>query len=243
MKVVIGPYKNYWGPYQIAEKILFWMDEPDERVDKFGKWLATNKEGGDSRLTKLCSWFEKKRKRKIKVRIDPYDTWGMDTTLSYIILPMLKQLKATKHGSPYIDDADLPEVLRLNERERKVFDNGHWDKDLAATKEEIDAASVKFHAQWDWVMDQMIWSFEQELDEDEGHARYYDPYEPNEPIVRQKITVVNDSGIEVEEEWDKFEDSVAREFGKFNRDKYKAYQEKKQLGFTLFGRYFQNLWD
>jgi hypothetical protein len=28
--------------------------------------------------------------RKIDVRIDKYDTWNMDSTLAYIILPMLK---------------------------------------------------------------------------------------------------------------------------------------------------------
>jgi hypothetical protein len=34
------------------------------------------------------------------IKIDKHDTWGMDTTLATIILPMLKQLKATKHGYP-----------------------------------------------------------------------------------------------------------------------------------------------
>ena len=38
------------------------------------------------------------------VKIDYWDTWSMDHTLSYIIVPMLKQLKATKHGAPYVDD-------------------------------------------------------------------------------------------------------------------------------------------
>jgi len=27
MKVKIGPYTNYIGPFQIAEKILFWKDK------------------------------------------------------------------------------------------------------------------------------------------------------------------------------------------------------------------------
>jgi len=29
MKINIGPYINYLGPYQIAEKLLFWMDKAD----------------------------------------------------------------------------------------------------------------------------------------------------------------------------------------------------------------------
>ena len=38
--------------------------------------------------------------QKVSVHIDPYDTWNMDETLAHIILPMLKQLKETKHGYP-----------------------------------------------------------------------------------------------------------------------------------------------
>ena len=30
MKVYIGPYTNWVGPYQIAEKILFWMDRYED---------------------------------------------------------------------------------------------------------------------------------------------------------------------------------------------------------------------
>ena len=38
--------------------------------------------------------------QKVKVHIDKWDTWSMDHTLAHIILPMLKQLKATNHGYP-----------------------------------------------------------------------------------------------------------------------------------------------
>ena len=42
MKVFIGDYVNFFGPYQIAEKILFWKDKyEDDIVHDFGKWLAT----------------------------------------------------------------------------------------------------------------------------------------------------------------------------------------------------------
>jgi hypothetical protein len=170
----------------------------------------------------------------------------MDNTLAYIILPMLKQLKATKHGSPYVDQEDLPPELRLTKRETKVHDNGHWDKKLKATEEEIDAASKKFHAQFDWVLDQMIWSFEQELDEDEGHKSYYDPYLPDEEVEPpMKHHVIDDEGNVIEKDsqfdWDTVE--WRRKMGKFNKEKYNAYQERKQRGFTLFGKYYQSLWD
>ena len=40
MKVYIGPYKNWFGPYQLAEKVLFWLDSQDERVHKLGEFFA-----------------------------------------------------------------------------------------------------------------------------------------------------------------------------------------------------------
>jgi len=33
MKVYIGPYKDWFGPYQLAEKLMFWVPkEKDEYV-------------------------------------------------------------------------------------------------------------------------------------------------------------------------------------------------------------------
>ena len=146
MKVYIGPYCNWIGPYQIAEKILFWMDkDEDSRVNNFGEWLA------DTWVGKVCDWVHSKKKRKVKVRIDKYDTWNMDHTLALIILPMLKQLRDTKHGSPSVDDEDVPEHLRSTAAETK---ENEWDSDS------------NFFKRWDWVMDEMIYAFEMELDED-----------------------------------------------------------------------------
>ena len=154
MKVYIGPYCNWIGPYQIAEKILFWMDkEKDERVHNFGSWLA------DTWVGNFCDWIHSKKERNVKVRIDKYDTWNMDHTLALIVLPMLKQLKATKHGSPYTDDEDVPEHLRSNADRIKM-----GDPDIRET--EIWDPDDTIHVRWNWVMDEMIYAFEKELDED-----------------------------------------------------------------------------
>ena len=42
--------------------------------------------------------------QRVSVKIASWDTWNMDNTLAHIVVPMLKQLKATKHGYP----SDLP---------------------------------------------------------------------------------------------------------------------------------------
>jgi hypothetical protein len=147
MKVYIGPYRDWIGPYQIAEKILFWMDKnKDSRVHNFGEWLAKS-----DILCRICEWAYSKKKRKTKIRIDKYDTWNMDHTLALIILPMLKQLRDTKHGSPSVDDEDVPEHYRSTAAEPK---ENEWDSDS------------NFFKRWDWVLEEMIYSFEKELDED-----------------------------------------------------------------------------
>ena len=49
-----------------------------------------------------------KNEQNVSVRIDHWDTWSMDDTLAYIVLPMLKQLKETKHGGPHVNNKDVP---------------------------------------------------------------------------------------------------------------------------------------
>lgn len=236
MFVKMGPYKDWIGPYQLSD-LLQYVGVSEERCDKIGEWLS------NTWINTVCEKLHRKRNRNIKIRIDRYDTWSMDHTLAHIILPMLKQLKATKHGSPYVDQSDLPVELRLTKREQKVFDEGHWNKNLKATEEEIDAASKKFHSQFDWVMDQMIWSFEQELNEDEGRQFYYDPYSPDEEIEDDPDdNIINEDGTTTKSA-SLFTKEWKRKMGKFNMEKHKEYQTRKQLGFTLFGKYYQSLWD
>jgi hypothetical protein len=96
MKVNIGPYKYWLGPYQIAEKILFWKDKhEDDAVYDLGEKLASIKW-----LNTLCKWVDSKKKRTVKVHIDHYDVWSLDHTLALIILPALKQLKKDNTGHP-----------------------------------------------------------------------------------------------------------------------------------------------
>jgi len=145
MKVNIGPYRNWIGPYQIAEKILFWRDKyEDDSVHKLGTWLS------NTFLNKICNWIHKKKKRKVKICIDSYDTWNMDHTLGLIIVPMLKQLRDHGSGSGRVDDEDVPEYLRSTSAPPK--------------KEEYDIDD-NWHKRWEWVLNEMIWAFEQVIDE------------------------------------------------------------------------------
>ena len=157
MKVNIGPYPRWFGPYQIAEKILFWKDSDDDDVFALGEWLDKH-----TPIARIAQWFF--HKRKVEIRIDPYDTWSMDHTLGLIIVPMLKQLKETKHGSPFVADEDVPEELRSTSAPAK---ENEWDID------------DNHHKRWEWVIDEMIWAFEQTIDECGGELFFDDSVTPS----------------------------------------------------------------
>lgn len=214
MKVVIGPYKNWIGPYQIADKIFFWQDKYNDeckwadRAHKFGTWLSENKDGSDSNLLKFCQWIDSKRRRQVYVRIDKYDTWSMDHTLALMIVPMLKQLKATKHGAPNVDDLDVPEPLRSTAPGAR--DRCEEDYDL----------DEHFFARWDYILDEMIWAFTQKTD-DKADDQFYD------------------HGTKVDGE--SFEDSMQRI--KIDHEGLKTWGDRKANGYRLFGKYYEALWD
>ena len=88
-----------------------------------------------------------RKNRAVKVEIEPHDTWNMDVTLAYIIHPMLVQLKETKHGAPMVENSDVPLGMEMSEEAMDKFRNGETDG--------------KFFDRWDWVLDEMIWAFEQ----------------------------------------------------------------------------------
>ena len=152
--------------------------------------------------------------RKIEVHIDEYDTWSMDHTLAYIIAPMLKQLKATKHGAPYVDDEDVPEHLRST----------------AAKPKEDENDTDEFHFdRWDWVLDEMIWAFEQHNDDD-GDSKFFDHTESKN--YREKYG-----------ESDDFHFNEMIKLIKVDHDGLNAWHSRKNNAFKLFGKYYQSLWD
>lgn len=168
MKVYLNKYKDHWvSPITIVEYMFFWT-----------AWSKCGRQKGfvsDKDWVESPKWADKLSNilepvsyaikfvwdlvdRKIDyVKIDRWDTWAMDSTLSKIILPMLKQLKATKHGSPNVEDEDVPEYLRSHMAQPKEYE---WDTDSL------------WHMRWEWVMNEMIFAFEK-LNEDDWEAEFY----------------------------------------------------------------------
>lgn len=154
--------------------------------------------------------------RKISIKIDPWDTWSMDHSLAYIIHPMLVQLQETKHGAPWIDDEDVPEELRSTSASPKEND---YDTDDNHFK------------RWDWILDQMIWSFAQKLDdaaENQFHSGKHD--------IQFKETTVDG---------ETFHEMVRgpNDTSSYDKEGHDAWQARKRNGFKLFGKYYEALWD
>ena len=77
----------------------------------------------------------------------------MDHTLAHIVLPMLVQLKRTKHGAPMTDNADVPKELRMSKKDTTQFAKDGSTDD-------------KYFKRWDWILDEMIWAFHQKCRDD-----------------------------------------------------------------------------
>jgi len=241
MKVKIGPYKNWFGPYQLAELLCFWaketvvdeygMKSKPDYVHKFGEWLAHgsvepeaqvgeirswDREHHNTLLYKFLLWVESKRKRKIQVHIDRWDTWSMDDTLAHIILPMLKQLKATKHGAPQVDIDDVPAHLKPTKKALKAY-------------EKDGTTDEQFFDRWDWVLDEMIFAFETKV----GDGRWEEQFESGTSDIQ----------------WKKLENGNSEmirgpnDTKEYDWEGRKKYQERISNGFRLFGKYYENLWD
>lgn len=225
MKVYIGPYTNWFGPYQLAEKLMFWVDKDDDRVHKFGMWLAGdsdidddgNSERSETILYKFLKWVDSKKKRKVKIRIDKYDTWNMDSTLALLILPMLKQLQATKHGSPSVDDEDVPLELRSTQAPPK--------------KDEYDIDD-RFHQRWDWVLNEITWAFEQLQPECDWESQYHSG------DIKVKF-----KKIEEKADGNSLYEMLPNPGYKFDSEGCRKHQERIHNGLKLFGKYYMSLWD
>ena len=108
-------------------------------------------------------WFDR-RKQKVNIRIDKQDTWSIDSTLAPVILPMLVQLKETKHGAPNVDPKDVPKELRPTAKWKKAYEGD-------------GTTDPNFFKRWDWVLDEMIWAFEQKCRDDWMEDYYYNKWD------------------------------------------------------------------
>jgi len=216
LKIYIGPYSHWFRPYSWVKKLLRWwygLNEKRVNLDEYDRVNAIARRRFKW-LRAIEEWVDARYKRKIRIRVDYYDTWGMDATLGLIILPMLKQLQATKQGSPGVDDEDVPDELKSTSAEP-----------LTDAQVNMGYTDNNWHKRWDWVLGEMIWAFEQ-INDGDADSQFHSDLNPDEPRHAPDIS---------------FTEAMRR--GKFDKDGYTAWQNRKTRGLTLFGKYFEGLWD
>lgn len=215
MRIYIGPYIHRFTTSRLED---LWYKV---RYGEQSRWSVEDSKTDhwDARFEKICEHIQTvlnatvnriqdRRQRKIYVHIDRWDTWNADQTLSMIILPLLKKIKEDKHGSPYVDLEDVPESLRPTEPAGPA--NGYTDNTI--------------HERWSWVIDEMIWTFEQLTDDNNGEDKFFDHSEAN---------AAEKNGEEFTESWKKI---------KIDQEGLDAHNKRIQRGTLLFGKYFRGLW-
>ena len=224
MKVNLGPYVSHWSTRYAEETYLAKMhkvkygweveEEKYTKLDKVVIWLLDKwQDVLNATFNNIFRWLG----RKEEVRIDGYDVWSADHTLAKIIHPTLVKLREVLHGSPLIDDEDVPEELRST----------------AAPPKENDYDTDDNHfKRWEWVLDEMIWAFAQILDDDDAESQFHTgnmdiKWEQTEIDGKKMYKMVHGPN----------------DTHKFDKEGYDKWNARIANGLRLFGKYYRGLWD
>lgn len=225
VKVKVGPYTSDLIPvrswelaYEVFRSGAPFHDEKDwNALDKIVYKIFEKLYD----LFRPINRWSNNRRRNIKIHIDNYDVWSMDHTLALIIVPMLKKLKEVKHGCPHVDSDDVPEFLRPNKKDLKIFD-------------EFGKTDSNWEARWNWVLNEMIWTFEQHAMEDDSAQFHHNSDnlgiiygEPDAEGYRQLTFGPKDP-------------TKSKHF--YDRDAHMKHDERKANGRRLFAKYYPALW-
>lgn len=191
-------YVDWPASHSLFEDLL-------EKVDGAIQWVYDH----------TVNLYYDRQQQKIKVKIDRWDTWSADYTLALIILPMLRQLKETKHGAPNVDVSDVPNRLKPSQYDIAMYnENGQTDE--------------KFFDRWNYVLDEMIFAFESKVDDS-----WEDQFETGESDIQWRKLENGMSEMVRGPKDTKVYDWEGR----------KKYQQRISNGFRLFGKYYESLWD
>jgi hypothetical protein len=223
MKVKLREPVYWFGPYQLAELLCFWVkkEEDEYGFERKPEWVHTFGEIlSNTWLSPILQWVNDVRQKfpwnKDVVKLDYWDSWSVDHTLSPIILPLLKQLKATKHGYGMIADEDVPKHLQSIYALPK--DSWEWDGNA--------------EARYEWVLDEMIWAFEQMCDDKDEEQFWITKPEMDWEHMTEPFA-----------EGEKSREVKWTVEGKLDHEGLRAHNQRIDRGLTLFGKYFRTLWD
>ena len=223
MKVHFGRPVRHWSTTGIKDWYLSKMHsdvhvcdlkkEDYTRLDKLIVWLLDKCQNVlNITFNNLFIWIGCTE----KVRIDNWDVWSADHTLALIIYPTLLKLKELKHGSPYVDDDDVPDELKSTSAPAK--ENEYYTDD-------------NFHKRWDWVLNELIWTFSQLTDHNADMQ-----FHTGEIDIQWKTVEVD--GI-------KYNEMVRgpKDTHVYDKEGHDKWNDRIKNGLRLFGKYYRGLWD
>ena len=228
MKINIGPYKSDIIPvYSWEKRYEFWRRPetcflPEEEYTKFDKFVFGFFDKLSDLVRPLNRWSNS-RKRRVKVHIDYYDVWSADHTLAMIIHPVLVKLKETKHGSPVVEDEDLPEELQYLQAPKRKDEHWSVDDDI--------------HKKWEWVLNEMIWAFSQHGLEDDSDQFYHNSDQLH-MITEDALDMKGCKELKFNYQKDPNKPAYWRD-----DEGLKKHAERKENGRRLFAKYYEALWD
>jgi hypothetical protein len=222
MKINIGPYSSdlipirHWERrYELFRSDKYFHDEEDWMW--FDKIIYKMFDGLEQVFLPINRWSNN-RTRKVKIHIDNYDVWSADHTLAMIIHPVLLKLKEVKHGSGQVDAADVPEHIR-------------------PTEEASPSNDDTIHERWDWVLDEMIWAFEQCKKDDRGENQFHH----NSDQLEMLTGPTEAGGLSVVR-FNHQKDPAKPKYW-VDREAKKLHNDRIDNGLRLFAKYYFALWD
>ena len=214
MKIDIGPYSSDLIPvrrwernYEVWRSNNYYHDEEDWNI--LDRLAYKDFEGLSYVCGPINRWTNS-RNRRIKIHVDSYDVWSADHTLALIIHPTLLKLKEVQHGSGHVDSADVPEHLQNDNT---------------------------VHERWSWVLDEMIWAFEQCAKDDRGDNQFH--HNPEQLELNMK-PVEGSTHKSVSFNYQK---DPAKPKYWVDTEAKKLHYDRIENGLRLFAKYYFNLWD
>jgi len=169
--------------------------------------------------------YKKQASRNVKVQIDRHDIWSLDHTLALIILPALLELKEKKHGIP----SDFADAGGADYENQDSFD---------FYKESHNWAFVEKCKEWELVLDKMIWSFYQIVNDDDSKYHHGDP---KYDWVKTDDQFTNPLNGKTEDTF-RMVDTNPKDHW-YDANGHRMHHERIREGLELFGKYYQHLWD
>ena len=162
--------------------------------------------------------------RKMEVSIERWDTYSMDHTAALVILPLLLQLRQSKHGVP-------------NEFIRHI--GGDLDNNYCFDFVNDDENNVfdQLCGKWEETLDKMIWSFQQVVD-DSYDSKYH---HGRMKLGWKPIEITNPTTGNVSNAYEMVDENPGEHW--YDHVGHELHEERIQEGLELFGKYYRNLWD